>query len=115
MTTEKQEKVYQISENYGVGADIYNIILFERFNKKDGRGRNANETGEQGWKHAKGGAYFKNINHLADFLKNKVEKEAVSNIGIDFDKFTKYMDEWLLDFKSCINKNDILKNLDKKG
>lgn len=105
MTEQLEEKVYQISENYGVGADNFNIILFEKYQKMDSRGRNANPTGEVGWRPAKGGSYYSNLENMGNSIKNKVEKEAIQEVGIDFDKFSTYMDKWLVDLKAHLNEH----------
>lgn len=105
LVVENEENVYQISEGYAVSSDNYNVILLEKYAKMDGRGRNSNPTGEFGWRPAKCGSYYSNLDSLANSIKNKVEKETINTVGLDFDKFKEYMDAWLIDLKSHINEN----------
>ena len=100
-----EEKVYQISENYGVGADPYNVTLYEKYQKMDKRGKGGNPTGEYGWRPAKGGAYYSNLEYLANAIKRRAELETIDAVGFDFEPFITYMDNWLLDLKSHLNEN----------
>lgn len=100
-----EDKVYQISENYAIGADAYNVTLYEKFNKMSSRGKGGVPTGETGWRPAKCGAYYSNLEYLSNSLKNKVEKETIDAVGFEFDKFTTYMDNWLVDLKSHMNEH----------
>lgn len=66
---------YQVllTENYAIDTDKLNIILKERFAKRDGRSKNASLTGEYGWRDL---GYFKDMSHVADYLvKHELMKE----------------------------------------
>lgn len=105
MTEQLEDKIHQISDTYALGSDNYNVILYESYNKMDGKGKNANPTGEIGWRPAKNGAYFGNIDNLARSLKTKIELECIGEFGLDFDKFKEYGDKWLEDLKSHLNEH----------
>lgn len=101
----KEEKVYQISENYGVGADPYCIVFYEKYEKMDKRGKGGTPTGEFGWRPAKGGAYVGTTDNLANLIKRRAELETIDAVGFDFEPFVTYMDKWLEDLKSHLNQN----------
>lgn len=79
MSNEATEEVvkpdYQalLTENYAIDTDKLNIILKERFAKRDGKGKFAPYNGEYGWREL---GYFKNMSHVADYLvKHELMKE----------------------------------------
>lgn len=115
MSEQLEEKFHQISNTYALGTDNYNIILYEQYEKMDGKGKNANPTGETGWRPAKNGAYFGNINNLARSLRTKAELEAVGEVGLDFDKFTTYLDKWQEDLFKHLNEHITLELAKVKG
>lgn len=55
----------KITENYILGFDPYNVIVKEKFEKKDGVGKNAKGTGEFDYKPI---GYFKNIETACSFI-----------------------------------------------
>jgi len=115
MSEQLEEKIHQISNTYALGTDNYNIILYEQYEKMDGKGKNANPTGEMGWRHAKNGAYFGSISNLARSLRIKAELEAVGEVGLDFDKFATYLDKWQDDVFNHLNEHITLELAKVKG
>ena len=110
-----EEKIHIISDDYALGSDNYNIILYEKYSKMDGKGRNANPTGEVGWRPAKNGAYYGSIENLARSLRIKAELEVVGEVGLDFDKFTTYLDKWQKEIFEHLNSNITLELAKVKG
>ena len=115
MSEQLEDKIHQISDTYAISSDNYNVILYEKYEKMDGVGRNANPTGEIGWRVAKNGAYFGNIERLRDNLADKAEKETIGVVGVEFDKFKAYMDEWKADLKDHLNEHITLELAKVKG
>lgn len=80
MSNEATEEVvkpdYQalLTENYAIDTDKLNIILKERFAKRDGKSKNSPILeGKYGWREL---GYFKNMGHVADYLvKHELMKE----------------------------------------
>ena len=55
----------KITENFRLGFDAYNVIVEERFEKKDGKGPNAKGTGEFDYKAI---GYCKNFESACQFI-----------------------------------------------
>lgn len=55
----------KITENFRLGFDAYNVIVEERFEKKDGKGPNAKGTGEFDYKQV---GYCKNFESACQFI-----------------------------------------------
>lgn len=70
----ESEKYIQILDDYRIRADTMNIILQEKYEKKDGKGKNATGTGEYDYRDI---GYYGNFHNLAKGLLNH---EIVSNI-----------------------------------
>jgi hypothetical protein len=66
----------RLSEKYAIDTDQRNIILLERYEKKDGKGKFANPTGEFGWRDL---GYFRTLKHLAEWL---VKHEMLTADGV---------------------------------
>lgn len=105
MTTNLDEKVHKISSKLGLGSDAYNVILYELYEKMDSVGKSGKPTGEYGWRIAKNGAYFNNIERLGDNLADRAEKEAIDEVGIEFEKFKEFMNEWKDDLKTHLKEH----------
>ena len=69
LAEEKEVKVKEpevlITENYGIGFDNYNIILMEKYQKKDGKGKHSNFIDEWGWRDL---GYFGSVEAIARYL-----------------------------------------------
>lgn len=63
-----------LSENYAIDTDKLNLILKERYEKKDGKGKFANTIeGLYGWRPL---GYFGSLTHVADYIvKHELMKE----------------------------------------
>lgn len=61
----KEEYQVLLSENYAIDTDKLNIVLKERYEKKDSKKKDAKPTGEFGWKEL---GYFGNMTRVADRL-----------------------------------------------
>lgn len=68
------EKYIQIMDDYRITADNLNIVLQEKYEKKDGKGKNANGTGEYDWRDV---SYHQNFKSLANSL---IKKEVNNSI-----------------------------------
>lgn len=62
----------QLTDTYRITSDKLNIILEEKFEKRDGKGKNAQLTGEFDYRPI---AYFRELEHLA----NSVVKREIIN------------------------------------
>lgn len=73
-TEVKKEYQVLLSENYALDTDKLNLILKERYEKKDGKGKHANVVeGEYGWSIL---GYFGSLTHVASYLvKHELRKE----------------------------------------
>lgn len=92
---EPREPKYLLSSKYGITWDKLNIVLFEQYEKFDGKGKAAKPTGELGWRVE---GYYGSLNTLAKELVRKA-----------------YMnDEELEDLYSIVDKvNDLHKDIYK--
>lgn len=83
MTETVEEKVVKpdfkvrLSEKYAIDTDTRNIILLERYEKHTSKGKNAELSGEFGWRSV--GVYFQTFDRLADWL---VKHEMFTSDGI---------------------------------
>lgn len=72
-TEEKAEYQVLLSENYALDTDKLNLILKEKYQKKDGRSKNSNFIDEYGWSNL---GYFGNLDSVGDKLvKNEMLTE----------------------------------------
>lgn len=73
-TEEKAEYQVLLSENYALDTDKLNLVLKERFQKRDGKGKFANVVeGEYSWKPI---GYFNSLRHVAGYIvKHELMKE----------------------------------------
>lgn len=73
-TEEKAEYQVLLSENYALDTDKLNLVLKERFQKRDGKGKFAPVIdGEYGWSNL---GYFRDIAHVANHIvKHELMKE----------------------------------------
>lgn len=62
---DKPDYKFRLSENYAIDYDPRNIVLLERYEKRSGKGRNAELSGEYGYKVE---GYFSNFNQIAERL-----------------------------------------------
>lgn len=70
------EDCIQIGDRYRITSDRkYNLILNERYEKMDSKGRNGKPTGEIGYRPI---GYYRKLEHIG---KSLVEKEVYENIG----------------------------------
>ena len=96
MTAKEERKIHPISENLGVTSDgSMNIILMERYEKQEGKGKNAPKTGEYDWRPLTGGAYFSNPKSLAHGLFRRDFVEGVGEVGLDEEKLLAELDKKL--------------------
>lgn len=72
----KPDYKFLLSENYAITTDPRNIILLERYEKRDGKGKHAPLSGEFGWKHL---GYFHSFDRIADVLVD-MEIGKVENV-----------------------------------
>lgn len=62
----KVEEFIQLAEDYRLYSDgKLNLILHEKYEKHDGRGKNAKPTGEFDFRPI---GYFRNLEHVANYL-----------------------------------------------
>lgn len=72
-TEEKAEYQVLLSENYALDTDKLNLILKEKYQKKDSRSKNSNFIDEYGWSNL---GYFRDITQVADYIvKHELMKE----------------------------------------
>lgn len=63
-----KENYIQLTDEYRLHSDgRLNLILHEKYEKHDGKGRNANPTGEFDFRPI---GYFRNLEHVANYLVN---------------------------------------------
>lgn len=62
---DKPEYKFLLSENYAIDTDKLNIILLERYEKRSGRGKAAELSGEYSWRTV---GYFQTFDRIADRL-----------------------------------------------
>lgn len=74
---QKEENAIQITENYRVTADIRNIILQEKYEKKESRGKNAVGSGIFDFKDI---GYYGNMEALGNALIHKEVIKSLSEI-----------------------------------
>lgn len=68
----------QLTDTYRITSDKLNIILEEKFEKRGGKGKNAQLTGEFDYRPI---AYFRELKHLADSLvKREIINSDVTNL-----------------------------------
>lgn len=73
-TEEKAEYQVLLSENYALDTDKLNLVLKERYEKREGKGKFARVVeGEYGWREL---GYFRDMAHVADYIvKHELLKE----------------------------------------
>lgn len=73
-TEEKAEYQVLLSENYALDTDKLNLVLKERYEKRDGKGKFAPIIeGEYGWRDL---GYFRDLTHVANHIvKHELMKE----------------------------------------
>lgn len=82
-------KIYPINNNYAISSDgKYNIILMEKYAKREGLGKNAPLTGEYGYKPIK---YYSTIQALAQSLVQLDVLKGIEEVGLD--KLIDYIEE----------------------
>ena len=94
--------IHQISENYALQGDVRSFNLLEKYEKKDGKGRNANPTGEFGWKEI---AYFNNVDSLNHYFKKYISKDAIAEVGLDIEKIKEYVDIRFEELRQYLNEH----------
>jgi len=62
---EKPDYKFRLSENYAIDTDPRNIILLEKYEKRDGKGKFAPLSGKFGWKQI---GYFQKFDRVAEVL-----------------------------------------------
>lgn len=62
---EKPDYKFRLSENYAIDTDPRNIILLEKYEKRDGKGKFAPLSGKFGWKQI---GYFQKFDRVASTL-----------------------------------------------
>ena len=69
MSIEAEKADYQVllSSNYAIDTDKHNIVLKEKYQKKDGKGKHSNLIDEYGWRDL---GYFRDMGHVADYIVN---------------------------------------------
>lgn len=96
-------KLHLLNDKLAVTSDgTMNILLMERYEKQDGRGKNAQKTGELGWRNLNGGAYFGNLDSLGTSLLRQDVIEAVGEVGLDLEPFKSFINEKLEEYKSFL-------------
>lgn len=94
----------QLTDTYRITSDKLNIILEEKFEKRDGKGKNAQLTGEFDYRPI---AYFRELKHLADSLvKREIINSDVTNlydIVYKVDELRNAIAERLIDKIALIN------------
>lgn len=92
-----------ITENYGIGFDNYNIILMEKYQKKDGKGKNSNFIDEWGWRDL---GYFGSISSIARHLEKHelVQSTNLEDLFSLVDRIELLRDEIASMLKRMINK-----------
>lgn len=73
----------RITENYQLGFDRYNVIVKERFEKKEGKGKDAVGTGEYDFKDV---AFCKNIETACFYI---LQREISSSEAADVNEMIK--------------------------
>ncbi|WP_144509880.1 hypothetical protein [Bacillus sp. FJAT-22090] len=72
-TAEKEEYQVLLSADYAIDTDKLNIVLKEKFGKRESKSKHAALTGEYGWRDL---GYFRNLTHVADYIvKHELMKE----------------------------------------
>lgn len=88
----------QITDNYRITSDKLNIILQEKYEKRDGKGKNATPTGEFNYQNV---GYFGNLDHLVKRLVEKEiynsDAESLHSVVDQIDELTKQMQKHLTD------------------
>ncbi len=96
----ESEKYIQILDDYRITADKMNIVLQEKYEKKDGKGKNAKGTGEYDWKDI---GYHNRFDTLAKSLVNKEIIKSIHNVDsfpeilIHIEKLEKQITNYLKD------------------
>lgn len=73
------EDFIQIGKNYRVTSDgTHNLILHEKYEKMEGRGKSAKPTGEFDYRWL---GYFRNLGHVGRYLSDLEEFKAVYEGG----------------------------------
>lgn len=73
---DKPDFLFQLSENYAIDTDPRNIILLERYEKREGRGKHAPIV--KGVYHWKEVGYHSNLKSLLNTIVEKEIKTAMS-------------------------------------
>ncbi len=69
----------QINENYKLTSDKLNVIVNKKFPKYDGKGKDANLTGEFGWKEI---GFHPTIERACNFIMNQeINTAEASSLG----------------------------------
>ena len=94
----ESEKYIQILDDYRITSDKMNIVLQEKYEKKDGAGKKAKTTGEIGWRDA---GYFGRFDVLAKSLVNKEIIKSIHKVNslpeilIHMEKLEKQLSNYL--------------------
>lgn len=105
---EKEVAFVQLTENYRITSDKLNIILQEKYDKRVGRGKNAEFSGEIGWRDA---GYFTDIGQLGRQL---VKREIINFDATQLDQLTDKAEKLKNDIKKYLTEHITLARDGKK-
>lgn len=96
------EDFIQLGENYRLTSDgKQNLILHEKHEKTEGRGKNAVPTGEFDFRWL---GYFRRLEHVGNFL---VELEEYKNVGSGLEKTVSEIEKLRNDIVEAMSKVDV--------
>ena len=100
------QQYIQLNENYRITVDKMNIILQEKYEKKDGKGKNAVGTGEYDYKDL---GYFGSLDHL---VKSLIKREVIKSISeVDsLEKVVTYIKDVERSIKKHLNEKVVIHN-----
>jgi len=102
----KLENAIKLTEEYSISSDgRMNLILHERFEKKDGRGKDAKFTGEFAYRDI---GYFRNLEHVANHL---VKLEVFKYEGSELKGIVDRIEELNKEIKKSLVESDDINGL----
>ena len=116
MTVKEERQIHRLNDKLGVSSDgDRNILLYEWYEKQEGKGLNAPKTGEWAWRPYNNGTYFTTPKSMGYRLFNKDFIASVGEVGLDEERLMNALDAKLKEYQDYFESIIVLELAKVKG